>query len=384
MWILPNTFPQWDQYAQDTVDSKEDLKWLLGIYGTETVFSEKKNQNIEYSKMPLLWRSSRLSALNLAREMEQCLVDQVPIWTDLKTFDFRPFRHKLCCLTGGYPCQPFSQAGNQLGVLDPRHLFPYIANGIGAAQPVLCYFENVHNHLNIGYEQVREQLQALGYTVEEGIFSAEQVGAPHLRKRLFILAVANPYCTVESKKRGDLAKMLGLQKIQREPKHSSVVSGGDGSKLGNSNGSWEQQSNGIIGEGGGWTNDSGQKLEHSDGSGCKSGGVRIWDEKELSKTSYVGEILDDPQHPRLERHDRHDSLKTRWQNQIRSIASASVWPAPQGQHQHPWEPPRLESRMGFDVDGFNFAEDLLRMAGNGVVPQQACAAFLTLIQKFLQ
>ena len=55
---------------------------------------------------------------------------------------------------------------------------------------------------------------------------------------------------------------------------------------------------------------------------------------------------------------------------------------PPGEEQFDWEPPRLESRVGYVLNGYNFREDLLRMAGNAVVEQQAEFAFRTLITQF--
>jgi DNA (cytosine-5)-methyltransferase 1 len=120
--------------------------------------------------------------------MEEGFIHPAPIWTDLKTFDGRPWRGIVDCIIGGYPCQPFSQAGRRLGKEDPRHLWPYFVEIIKQIQPNFCFFENVEGHLSLGFEQVRSDLQAMGYGVEAGLFSAAEIGASHLRKRLFILA----------------------------------------------------------------------------------------------------------------------------------------------------------------------------------------------------
>ncbi|MEP3344695.1 MAG: DNA cytosine methyltransferase [Hyphomicrobiales bacterium] len=57
--------------------------------------------------------------------------------------------------------------------------------------PEWCFFENVEGHLTLGAAQVFEDLRRLGYTVKAGMFSALEVGATHLRRRLFILAHAD-------------------------------------------------------------------------------------------------------------------------------------------------------------------------------------------------
>lgn len=128
---------------------------------------------------------------NLVRQMEQGVLAPAPVWSDLKTFPAAAFHNKIHGITGGYPCQPFSVAGKRAGTDDPRHLWPHIRSIIDATRPVWCFFENVPGHLTIGYQQVRSDLQSLGYTVTEGLFSAQEVGAPHQRIRLFILAVAD-------------------------------------------------------------------------------------------------------------------------------------------------------------------------------------------------
>ena len=128
---------------------------------------------------------------NLVAKMEAGLLDPAPIWSDLKTFPWKMFRGKVDILTGGYPCQPFSAAGKRLGQNDPRHLWPFIADGIRILQPRVVYFENVDGHISLGLREVIEELGELGYKATWGIFSAREVGAPHQRKRVFILAHSN-------------------------------------------------------------------------------------------------------------------------------------------------------------------------------------------------
>jgi site-specific DNA-cytosine methylase len=125
--------------------------------------------------------------LLLAR-MEGKQIDSAPIWPNLKTFPWESFRDRVDILSGGYPCQPFSAAGKRLGKDDPRHLWPYIADGIRLLRPKLCFFENVEGHISLGLRDVIEELGNIGYSATWGIFSASEVGAPHQRKRVFILA----------------------------------------------------------------------------------------------------------------------------------------------------------------------------------------------------
>jgi len=125
---------------------------------------------------------------NLVAKMEAGLMEPAPIWTDLKSFPWESFRDRVDILTGGYPCQPFSAAGKRLGTEDPRHLWPFIAGGIRILRPKLCFFENVEGHISLGLREVIGELESMGYKVSWGIFSAREVGAPHQRKRVFIMA----------------------------------------------------------------------------------------------------------------------------------------------------------------------------------------------------
>jgi len=126
---------------------------------------------------------------NLLAGMEARLVDCAPVWTDAKTFPAQHFHNKVHGIIGGYPCQPFSIAGNRQGTADPRHLWPHLQRSIEAIKPVWCFFENVDDHLNLGFDHVHQQLCDMGFAVETGIYSASEAGAPHQRQRLFNLGL---------------------------------------------------------------------------------------------------------------------------------------------------------------------------------------------------
>ena len=111
-----------------------------------------------------------------------------PIWTDLRSFDARPFRGTFDTVLAGYPCQPFSAAGKRSGANDPRHLWPDVARVISECNPEWVFLENVPGHVTLGLETVLRELWGLGYTPAAGLFSAAEVGAPHQRLRIFILA----------------------------------------------------------------------------------------------------------------------------------------------------------------------------------------------------
>ena len=111
-----------------------------------------------------------------------------PIWDDLRSFDARPFCGAFDIILAGYPCQPFSAAGKRGGADDPRHLWPDVARVISECGPEWVFLENVPGHVTLGLETVLRELWGLGYTPAAGLFSASEVGAPHQRLRIFILA----------------------------------------------------------------------------------------------------------------------------------------------------------------------------------------------------
>ena len=127
---------------------------------------------------------------NLVAKMETAQLAPAPVWTDLKTLPVECFRDRVSVITGGYPCQPFSSAGKRAGKDDPRHLWPYIRDIIQAVRPFRVFFENVFGHISLGLSTVISDLEEDGYRTEWGIFSAAEVGAPHERKRVFIMADA--------------------------------------------------------------------------------------------------------------------------------------------------------------------------------------------------
>ena len=91
-------------------------------------------------------------------------------------------------VAGGYPCQPFSVAGQRDGADDERHLWPMFADCIRVVRPRYALLENVSGHLSLGFGSVLADLATLGYDARWDCIPAAAVGAPHLRDRVFIIA----------------------------------------------------------------------------------------------------------------------------------------------------------------------------------------------------
>ncbi|WP_431885587.1 DNA cytosine methyltransferase [Micromonospora wenchangensis] len=102
-------------------------------------------------------------------------------------------RPRVDVVAGGYPCQPESTAGKRRGTDDDRWLWPDMARVVHAIRPRYVVGENVMGHRTRGLRFVLRDLERLGYAASAGVVSASEVGAPHRRQRIFVLAaLADP------------------------------------------------------------------------------------------------------------------------------------------------------------------------------------------------
>jgi len=113
----------------------------------------------------------------------------VTIATDVKELANDPDGLVPDCdiLTAGYPCQPFSQAGQRRGSEDDRHIWPYIFSIVQRKRPSWCVFENVYGHVSMGLDQVLSDLEGESYAARPFVVPACAVDAPHRRDRLWII-----------------------------------------------------------------------------------------------------------------------------------------------------------------------------------------------------
>ena len=139
---------------------------------------------LERAGMKVIWQSE---IDQFASKVLKKHWPEVPNYGDIKQIDWRTVeRPNVIC--GGYPCQPFSQAGKRKGTDDPRHLWPWVRQAISELRPEYAILENVRGHLSLGGTQVVGELAEIGYDAEWQLVSAASQGATHVRERLFILA----------------------------------------------------------------------------------------------------------------------------------------------------------------------------------------------------
>jgi DNA (cytosine-5)-methyltransferase 1 len=140
----------------------------------------------------------------------------VPKYGDIRHIDGTGLQ-PVDLIAAGYPCQPFSQAGQRKGEEDERHLFPEVVRIAGILRPRYLLLENVPGHLSLGFGSVLADLAGFGYDCEWLCLRASQFGASHLRKRVFIVATNMAHAIDGGSRDGVLAD---TDRGQREHKES--------------------------------------------------------------------------------------------------------------------------------------------------------------------
>ena len=368
---------------------------------------------------------------NLVAKMEAEHLDPAPIFTDLKTFPYEQFRGKVDILSGGFPCQPFSAAGQRKATDDPRHLFPFIADGIKECQPRIVFLENVQGILSCTtgdgepvLKYVLRTLEEMGYRATAGIFSAEEVGAPHQRKRVFILGYAqhNGLSAVTELRGNEEASNEWSKKESPTTRQSKGTSGPIDVP------SVQGCSEGRESEELGYASSNGYEDRCTDAvrEERKSQEGRV---QELERGSNATPELANSYNEGLEGYQCYSSSQQSEPIQADPwSASCTHWPSRPSEQQYEWEEPRVtavansesrgtgrksgdvtskgqiwestsksssepieckaESQLGRATDGTTCRVDpttnrvdRLRLLGNGVVPDTAAKAFVTLINK---
>lgn len=131
----------------------------------------------------------------LRQRIADGLLDAAPIFVDVRGFVSEGYADAygragvVDVVSGGFPCQPFSLAGKRAGADDERNMWPATVAVLRAVRPRLAFLENVPGLLVSGYfGTVLGDLAALGFDAEWCVLGADDLGFPHRRKRLWILA----------------------------------------------------------------------------------------------------------------------------------------------------------------------------------------------------
>jgi DNA (cytosine-5)-methyltransferase 1 len=253
-----------------------------------------------------------------------------PIWDDVQTLTGKMLP-SVDIIYGGFPCQDISVAGLGVGLEGKRSgLFFEIVRLAEEARPFFIFLENVPAIRTRGLDSVGKELARIGYDCRWDNVSAEEVGAPHLRQRWFLLAYSHS------------------AKLRDESGRSGGTSGQNAFEL-RDDGSKESVANA-------------ESLQRKAVERNESHGILRGDEKELA----------DPASKRLEgRGSRSGQKKNRVGKGAFPFDSSSDRVG-----SHDWE---FEPDVGRVAHGVSFRVDRLRSLGNAVVPKQAREAFKRLI-----
>ena len=145
----------------------------------------------------------------------------VPIFSDVRTLTKQELQDngikdiRLIC--GGYPCQPFSVAGERRGAEDDRHLWPEMFRLVKELRPDWVIGENVAGHINMGLDEVLADLEAEGYTARPFVIPACAVDAHHRRDRVWTIAHANS----DSESNGSKHEQRMVENTSSRPRRDS-------------------------------------------------------------------------------------------------------------------------------------------------------------------
>lgn len=140
------------------------------------------------------------------------------IYGDIKKLDARAITADI--VTGGFPCQPFSQAGHRKGTHDDRHLWPEMLRVIREVSPRWVVAENVRGITNwdggLVFDSIQADLEAEGYEVLPFLLPASGVEAPHERCRTWFIAFSNT-----NRSSGSIPILPQEGRQESESKHTS-------------------------------------------------------------------------------------------------------------------------------------------------------------------
>jgi len=125
----------------------------------------------------------------LAQRQNDGILEPFPIWSDVTSFDGKPWAGIVDVVSGGFPCQDISAAGKGAGITGERSgLWTEFARIIGEVRPRYAFVENSPMLTTRGLGVVLADLAEMGFNAEWGVLSASDVGANHQRERIWILA----------------------------------------------------------------------------------------------------------------------------------------------------------------------------------------------------
>lgn len=332
------------------------------------------------------------AAAVLAARMGEGRLAPAPIWSDVCTFDGRRWRGVVDLIAGGFPCQDISTAGKGAGIVNGERsgLWREFARIVGEVGPNYVFVENVAALLGRGLDVVLGDLASLGFDAEWGVFRASDVGAPHRRERIFILAHAT--------QRGG---GFGSTRFSGhgEPKGENRGCGGDVAHTRRERGERRGKPGDMEGAAAAARGEGLQRERRGRAAGdCGPGGVAdAWSER-LEGHGDAGpapgaagrgggaEVADSDERGREGEWDAERARLRRASGDLADGRGGLRWrhewpPGPQdadGWRAHLKRWPGTEPALRRGADGLASQVDRLRVLGNGVCPPQAALAWRVL------
>ena len=315
---------------------------------------------------------------------------EVPILGDIKnvTKETVPTRPDVIC--GGFPCQPFSVAGDQRAKDDPRHLWPEMLRIIKEQKPTWVVGENVSGLVKLGLDEILDEMEDQGYSTRTFNIPAFSVGAPHQRQRLWIIGhLGDPEhngSPTPERQRGLLKqpeepkKQISIWELEGAGSASGDVANSDNegvrSRIGGDDFDYEEESGegGVDGEGSAgddeWydtspTQDEGMDVSDTDNTRDRTQEHRVdkdgkknikgRQEHTQSKSSRHGADIPDPNGKGLQ--GQRKKYKLPKSKRKREIGGSSWWD--------------VEPNVGRVAYGVPNRVFKLRALGNSIIPQIA-------------
>lgn len=262
----------------------------------------------------------------LLSRMQSGQLSCAPVWDDVRTLR-SVLLPRIDIITGGFPCQDLSVAGRGAGLAGERSGLVFeLLRLVSECRPRFIFLENVPALAVRGLDRLLLELHALGFDARWTIVSAAEMGAPHLRERIWVLAHA----------RSERVRVESNRITQRE---SSAISFNNGAKepLANADSPRKSQCTESWNRAGHWTFNGGKALVNAESVGSVEGGLLGGQETQQPLSQFRSE---------------HGSRDLWW---------------------------TTEPNVGRVVDGLPARVDRIRGLGNAVVPQAAREAFIRLM-----
>lgn len=130
----------------------------------------------------------------LAQRQNDRVLEPFPIWSDVCSFDGKPWRGIVDVVSGGFPCQDISAAGKGAGIEGEKSgLWKHMARIIDEVRPRFVFVENSPLLVSRGLVRILGDLASMGFDAKWGIMGAVDAGLHHNRKRLWIVAYTDSH-----------------------------------------------------------------------------------------------------------------------------------------------------------------------------------------------